>query len=1427
MNKLNKDGVFDTLSKKGTTVSTLEETSSHMEVAYELDNPMVISVLIMFHMNHSTPILKARTEAAFKTFITSTRRVSEDISENRVRLFRSPESRSYELLYITAPRFFSASARFVVAVDTLSVPNLVDKRLVALHPEWERVEQPGADRFVSSSGHSLNTFGLYKIGLYFEPDDFDIGVVVSAYAVDMDHLCFDARMILGSNSMQKMGANISWSVPRLDITDCGLKVPLRPLCRGRASPVCSVVNGLDRGPQCHPFDEIEARFLKGTDHEIETFCLKQLEGRDLPSLSFELKPGTHPYQADRSYTVPSGLREATNRAIDNEIAKGHWYELDENDLEPDAWVSPAFVKKKDRMEDDLPVVRVLVDLRLLNAAIQIDQHLREGQLIPNQDRFIRSIPQCTGQYSIIDVSSAFHGCRVASPCQKWLTFRLNGRLIRSRTCSQGLGLSALFWGRHLDTSLSYVYGGYWKNWMALFVDDFLVHAETEDRCRLRRRLVEIALKCMRKEVSDKVPSCISPSVTAIGLFFEGPFYRVSDANLEKLKTLFRHQPKNSTEVKRLIGSINWASTAFRGGTFSALGDELRILHDISTMKKFSWNDTQGPDAVSRLCNMMTTENLALHGDLDEVNGCTGGYSWVVQTDASGYAAGGALYRAKADVLFDPSNAGNPEARLEGAALVSIWSKALTGAQQRWHTVEKEAYAIYSSAKRWIRLWISTTRLVDHAMKGKLGPSIVIWADSTTAIRQWQTLKVPHDPAASLKAKRFISWSENIAALTFLDHTLEHVPGARNTIADMLSRLGDEYASQSLPERFGAPACAALPGGRPDLRPAFDVDEALCEKIVDAYAEDETLWQGVTVAEIYNFLTHQKDSLQDRTGTIKSWTDAGLFVLSDQMLLFTAAVYAGTRSGFVLVVPVDCEANLLNDEVIEVYDGLRYLREQLLYLSHDELLSGATHMSVGASMNVLCETAWWPGMMSDMKRHVSQCPVCSTSTRRLRKQVPARPPLPYGRFEELQIDHKELPPPLKERLTGIHETGAVLSMVDRLTGELALEYVKNKSALVTAQTVVRRWFCKRGVCRKLSSDNGPGFIADLSKLLGSVLGYRLKFSCVRHPQGSANVERANSAITTALTFINESGDCEDIGDLEMHLASAEFAYNYNSGVFRRLFGEDVPTPLTSNRAGPPHAQSESIELSDADETKLVKMVTDFADDFVKEHSAESAIKGHYNLFNRVAESDKKSGSFLSCKVGDIVLYQGVEDSVKSLTYDMYSGRILSVRLDSGVRVHPTELTSAGDARPIMQPALNAQKLASGEAGNGALFKTGECVLYEIPTQDVSVSDDVNKAFMIGRVIDCDAEAVRVHVHDGGEKSKAFLPLWCDDSAKITRSKTAPPNTRPVLRLVPPAAVLFKVQLRADYSVTSNSRTRMNAVAIGDWIDPGAALTFTQD
>ncbi|KAF4649283.1 hypothetical protein FOZ61_001492, partial [Perkinsus olseni] len=432
-----------------------------------------------------------------------------------------------------------SQAPIVVAVDTLSVPNLVDKRLVALHPEWERVEQPGADRFVSSSGHSLSTFGLYK---RFDPNDFDVGIVVLAYAADMDHLCFDARMILGSNSMQKMGANISWLTPSLDITDCGLK--------------------------------------KATDHEIEAFCLKQLEGRELPSLSFELKPGTHPYQADRSYTVPSGLRDATNRAIDSEIAKGHWYELDENSLEPDAWVSPAFVKKKDRTEGDQPVVRVLVDLRLLNAAIQIDQHLREGQLIPNQDRFIRSIPRCT--------------------CQ------LNGRLIRSRTCSQGLGLSALFWGRHLDTALSYVYGGHWKRWMALFVDDFLVHAETEGRCRLRRRLVEIALKCMRKEVSDKVPSCISPTVTAIGLFFEGPFYRVSDANLEKLKSLFYHQPKNSTEVKRLIGSINWASTAFRGDTFSALGDELRILHDISTMKKFSWKDTQGPAAITRLCSMVTT-----------------------------------------------------------------------------------------------------------------------------------------------------------------------------------------------------------------------------------------------------------------------------------------------------------------------------------------------------------------------------------------------------------------------------------------------------------------------------------------------------------------------------------------------------------------------------------------------------------------------------------------------------------------------------------------------------------------------------------------------------------------------------------------------------------------------------------------------------
>ncbi|KAF4648949.1 hypothetical protein FOL46_002308, partial [Perkinsus olseni] len=371
-----------------------------------------------------------------------------------------------------------------------------------------------------------------------------------------------------------------------------------------------------------------------------------------------------------------------------------------------------------------------------------------------------------------------------------------------------------------------------------------------------------------------------------------------------------------------------------------------------------------------------------------------------------------------------------------------------------------------------------------------------------------------------------------------------------------------------------PTYATLPSERPKLRPSFEIDEAMVERALCAYTEDESVWQGVTIAEIFQYLTRPDGRVRwtnpaprDQSGSIKAWIDGGLFVLSDEGLMFTVSVYASSRAGYVMVVPIDCEASIVTTDGVDVYDGLRCLRGQLLYRAHDELLSGSTHMSVGASMNVLRESAWWPGMLSDLRHHISQCPVCSTSTRRLRKQVPSRPLPPRGRFQELQIDHKELPPQLKARLEGAHETGAILSMVDRMTGELALEYVKNKGAVVTAHTVIRRWFCKRGICTRFSSDNGSSFVSDLGKVLSSVLGYQLKFSCVRHPQGSANVERANSAASLALNFISESGDCEDVGDLEMHLASAEFAYNHNSGVFRRLFGEDVPTPLTTHQSEP--------------------------------------------------------------------------------------------------------------------------------------------------------------------------------------------------------------------------------------------------------------------
>ena len=121
---------------------------------------------------------------------------------------------------------------------------------------------------------------------------------------------------------------------------------------------------------------------------------------------------------------------------------------------------------------------------------------------------------------------------------------------------------------------------------------------------------------------------------------------------------------------------------------------------------------------------------------------------VLQTDASDYGIGAYLFQIR---------------YIDGQALerpVYILSKSLTDVQCRWHTPEKEAYAIYHALVKLRHLLIDRKFLVqtDH--------------------RNLTFLDVGSSP-------KILRWKQAVAEYDF---DVEHIAGSSNVVADALSRL---------------------------------------------------------------------------------------------------------------------------------------------------------------------------------------------------------------------------------------------------------------------------------------------------------------------------------------------------------------------------------------------------------------------------------------------------------------------------------------------------------------------------------------------------------------------------------------------------------------------------------------------------------------
>jgi hypothetical protein len=231
---------------------------------------------------------------------------------------------------------------------------------------------------------------------------------------------------------------------------------------------------------------------------------------------------------------------------------------------------------------------------------------------------------------------------------------------------------------------------------ATFVDDMGVGASTWDEhlLNLRRFLTVIQANGVRLNI-DKTEFAKS-DVKFLGRIVGSNKISMDPAKIEAIVSI--QQPKTMKMLKSFLGVINFHREFIQH--MSHIAKPLTDLTALKNVKQLPWC-SEHENAFNQL-KVALCEAVSLH--VPRVGGL-----FILRTDASGIAISGCLYQRDDDVIEDVVVTG------DGEKPIAFYSQKLTRPQISWSVIEREAYAVIASLKKFFPIVFSSSIVVysDH------------------------------------------------------------------------------------------------------------------------------------------------------------------------------------------------------------------------------------------------------------------------------------------------------------------------------------------------------------------------------------------------------------------------------------------------------------------------------------------------------------------------------------------------------------------------------------------------------------------------------------------------------------------------------------------------------------------------------------------
>jgi RNase H-like domain found in reverse transcriptase/Integrase zinc binding domain/Chromo (CHRromatin Organisation MOdifier) domain len=540
-------------------------------------------------------------------------------------------------------------------------------------------------------------------------------------------------------------------------------------------------------------------------------------------------------------------------------------------------------------------------------------------------------------------------------------------------------------------------------------------------------------------------------------------------------------------------------------------------------------------------------------------------------------------------------------------------------QQRWPTVEQEAYAVVRSLGRMV-----------HVLG--YGDKVHIFTDNKVLSHVFDLKSDYVRQEEQLGQGRLIRW---IADMALIDYTITHLPGETNEFADLISRL----------RVFPVDGSPVEPDEDDIENP--DVPSLLTRMVSAAHIEAKEEEREVDGDDVANNGTRSVGAVRIehnlRTVLDDDWV---IPVVSHVRELIGRD---GEQDGPTLALARKHHAVLdFKERVWKVKGKVLIpegpLRLALMAQAHSY---GGGHRGVETTTRLLAAVVFWPSMAAEIKEFVDSCIHCIEKQSWMVPRPYGEQIMPHKRNEVVGYDYLDM---------GVSEFGEftkLLVITDKLTKYTHLRPAKSESSEATALGLVD-WLAKLGAPPTWLSDEGTAMKNATVTALVNKLKSKHHFTTAHSSWANGKQERLNYTIANIFrTLLSESGLPSSHW---IHLVEiVEMIINHTAveslgwmAPIQAFLGLQPITPLDSF-LDPTTREWKQVKINIQD---LKKYVKDFHEEVEAREVILDQLQEQAAARTRQIQEDKRGVKTLELEIGDFVM---VQESTKHKFYPKLAKR----------------------------------------------------------------------------------------------------------------------------------------------------------------------------